>query len=269
MHMCMAWENGLHKQYLDSEKGYGLRRAFILLNRWDLVNSSTKGSFHEQFPCTLRQVMEAHIHALWIDVGGVAKLEDLRCCNGGEQQKMQPDQELIQVIMFLCDVLHYFVLTRGMKHGDVDLMEAMLPFALLRFIGGRNSHYTGEILELMQGLAKEWPEDLANFVREHCWLMNTSGKPDEFIEADRIMEEGIKDIKVTHPSKGPKIDWKYLKKLHPIIPLIRIIAEHVEHEFQTFTRYKKHTTPHDIKGIHLLQKTFTSSEANLHKYIPN
>jgi hypothetical protein len=35
-----------------------------------------------------------------------------------------------------------------------------LPRLLFRFIGGGNSNYAKEILELLQGLEKEWPEDL-------------------------------------------------------------------------------------------------------------
>ena len=36
-------------------------------------------------------------------------------------------------------------------------MEAMLPTLLYRFVGGGNQKYAIEVLELLQGLHKEWP----------------------------------------------------------------------------------------------------------------
>ncbi|KAH7917006.1 hypothetical protein BV22DRAFT_977203, partial [Leucogyrophana mollusca] len=42
--------------------------------------------------------------------------------------------------------------------GDVGRMEDLLPTLLLRFAGGGNSKYTIEVLELLQGLRREWPD---------------------------------------------------------------------------------------------------------------
>lgn len=39
-------------------------------------------------------------------------------------------------------------------------MEDMLPHLLFHFIGGRNSNYTHEILELLQSLHREWPPEV-------------------------------------------------------------------------------------------------------------
>jgi hypothetical protein len=39
-------------------------------------------------------------------------------------------------------------------------MEDMIPFMLFRFIGGKNNNYTGEMLELLQGLHREWPPEV-------------------------------------------------------------------------------------------------------------
>jgi hypothetical protein len=36
----------------------------------------------------------------------------------------------------------------------------MLPHLLFRFIGGRNSNYATEILELLQGLHREWTPEV-------------------------------------------------------------------------------------------------------------
>ena len=60
------------------------------------------------------------------------------------------------------DALQYIVLDHTIHHGDVGLMEDMLPHLLFRFIGGQNSKYANEILELLQGLHREWPADVTS-----------------------------------------------------------------------------------------------------------
>ena len=74
-----------------------------------------------------------------------------------------------------------------------------------------------------------------DFVRDHCWLINTTGKLDMFCPVDKGQEHNIKDIKVTHRSEGPNIDWAYLKKLHPAIHVIWTLTLHMEQEFGTLT----------------------------------
>ncbi|KAJ7898884.1 hypothetical protein B0H14DRAFT_2223162, partial [Mycena olivaceomarginata] len=125
-----------------------------------------------------------------------------------------------QYIMFCHDVLQYIILKSGIKHGDVGLMGDMLPDWLLRFAGGKNSNYTGEVLEMLQGLNKEWPNE-GRLPQRFCWLINQTIKSDGFLPVDEGQEHNIKDIKVTHRSQGPKVDWDYLKKLHPSINVIR------------------------------------------------
>lgn len=52
------------------------------------------------------------------------------------------------------------MLDKAVKYGDVGLMEACLPQLLLRFIGGKNSNYAIEVLELLQCLEREWPPEI-------------------------------------------------------------------------------------------------------------
>jgi hypothetical protein len=70
------------------------------------------------------------------------------------------DEVKYQSVMFTRDTLQYMVLRSAIKHGDIGVMEDMLPDLLFRFAGGKNSNYTGEILEMLQGLNKEWPSEI-------------------------------------------------------------------------------------------------------------
>lgn len=62
--------------------------------------------------------------------------------------------------MYTRDALHYIVLDNAIKSGDVGLMETFLPYLLYRFVGGGNPKYANEVLELLQGLHQEWPDEL-------------------------------------------------------------------------------------------------------------
>jgi hypothetical protein len=95
-------------------------------------------------------------------------------------------------------------------------------------------------------------------------LVNTTRKANTFCPIDQCQEHNIKDIKVTYCSEGPNIIWEYLKKLHPAIHLIRAVANHIEQEFGTYTRGKRHTIPskdRDIK-VKVLQESYHRAEYN-------
>ncbi|KAF9524140.1 hypothetical protein CPB83DRAFT_734631, partial [Crepidotus variabilis] len=69
------------------------------------------------------------------------------------------DQAFWQVVMFNCNALQYIVLDQATKRGDIGLMEDMLPHLYFRILGGGNGCYAGEVLEVMQGLYREWDKE--------------------------------------------------------------------------------------------------------------
>lgn len=80
-----------------------------------------------------------------------------------------------------------------------------------------------------------------------------------FCPVDKAQEHNIKDIKVGYRSQGPHIDWAYLKKLHPAIHVIRALTLHMEEEFGTLTREKKHTAPKRELDVDKLHKSYRES----------
>ncbi|KAM6496624.1 hypothetical protein JOM56_007097 [Amanita muscaria] len=179
LHLMMAAANTFHKQYLGTARGQGLSQAFDLLNKKGLGKTSTKGPFYHDLNEALYHVAEAHIREDWLLVGDVTSLEELRDRTSNELVALadqlveehasssalncmdvkpdnQQDQERRQTIMWNRDILQYIVLDQAIKHGDVGLMEDSLPHLLFRFIGGKNSNYATEVLELLQALNREW-----------------------------------------------------------------------------------------------------------------
>jgi hypothetical protein len=132
----------------------------------------------------LWHIGEAHIRACWLTIGKVKTLEELtmkspeslvllaeeiydkmasrNACQRlwGSDGSPPKDQYLLQSIMFNMDVLTYFNLHEAINVGDVGRMEDLLPIMVYRFAGGGNPRYPVEVLELLQCLNKEWPDDV-------------------------------------------------------------------------------------------------------------
>ncbi|KAJ2921425.1 hypothetical protein H1R20_g15670, partial [Candolleomyces eurysporus] len=185
LHLQMAFANTLHKQYLGTAGGRGLKQAFVLLNKKNLHTVRTQGPFHHDLVEALYEVANAHIRQDWLQVANVKSLAELRNRSAEELQDLathlvdgfasskamddmdragNPDAMRRQVTMFNRDVLHYIVLDQAMKSGDVGLMEAMLPTLLYRFISAGSGNYAKEVMELLQGLHRKWPPELSKFV---------------------------------------------------------------------------------------------------------
>ncbi|PBK71762.1 hypothetical protein ARMSODRAFT_1016752 [Armillaria solidipes] len=228
-HLQMAFAQSLHKQYLGTAKGQGLRKSFNVMKRKGLLTTSIRGPFHHHLDEALKHIAEARIR---IDLCSLANVDSI-----SQLRNKSPDELL----------------------------------ALAETFGGGNSKYAMEVLELLQALHQEWPEEVKNFVQEHCWMLNMSGKPDAYVSVDQMQEHNIKDIKdkivlVTYRSDGPNIKWEYLKKLHPAIPIIHSLSEHMEKQFRTLTRGKWHTIPKKEKDVQKLEKLFQDSK--YHTFMP-
>ncbi|PCH37580.1 hypothetical protein WOLCODRAFT_84034, partial [Wolfiporia cocos MD-104 SS10] len=234
----------------------------------------------------LYHILEAHICTFWHLISGVRNLCELQeqllealCtlasllikehagANTITILKSDPngaDELQIQASSFMHDTFQYVVLDRAIKYGNIGIMEGMVPHLLFRFICGHNSNYTIECLEsTVSHFADEWPPAVRDYVRKHCWLINNTGKRDGFSSIDRAQERQIADIKVTHRSQGPSIDWDYLRKLHPAIPVIQAVSTHMRSEFATWKRYKRHTSPGDKQGINQLDQVYSTSKLHV------
>lgn len=181
LHIQMAFANSIHKQHLGTAKGRGLSAAFDVLERKGLQSSHTQGPFFHDLSECLHIIADAQLREVWLEAGKVKSLADLRTKTPEElhalaeqiishhassealarlKQRNISDDIKSQSIMFLRDVIPFILLRAAVRTGDVGIMEDMIPLMLYRFIGGRNSNYAGEMLELLQGLHREWPPEV-------------------------------------------------------------------------------------------------------------
>ncbi|KAI0085961.1 hypothetical protein BDY19DRAFT_996389 [Irpex rosettiformis] len=144
-------------------------------------------------------------------------------------------------------------------------MEQMLPRLLFRFHGSGSHNYAHEVLELMQGLWKEWPLDLRRFVMRHCWIANTTGHKNGFLSFDMLQEHNIRDIKTLFAAHGPFATWDYIKRISASIPTQRKLKDHIEREFNHFRRYKGHTSPDHEEDVTDLQKKYHKGKVHVYQ----
>jgi hypothetical protein len=179
-HALIAYESSLHRQYYGTRAGFGLIHDFDLLKRKGLHAPSVQGNFHYNFQDALYHITEARIRDLWCIHGKVDKLEDLRRCSPEELHalaktivkevgsnlvlaKTNPasrDDLRHQSLQFIRDALLYIDFDYAIQHGDIGSIREHLPRLLLRFSGGHNNNYVIEMLEILQGLHHEWPDDV-------------------------------------------------------------------------------------------------------------
>jgi hypothetical protein len=196
-HLVMAFANSLHKQYLGTPAGIGgIHQAASLLKRKGLLTQSTQGPFWHHLDEVLWHIGEAHFRASWLAVGKVKSLSELKTKTPAELQSLaqtlyrehasrealvemealpdaKQDQLKHKYTMWNMDVLVYFELREAIKIGDVGRMEDLLPTLLFCFAGGGNSKYAIEVLELLQGLRKEWHPDIRYVVH---WQFECDGR---------------------------------------------------------------------------------------------
>jgi hypothetical protein len=183
MHGHLHYGTNLYKQHLGTTQTFGLAHAIDFLDRKGLNTPSTEGTFYSRLEGLILHTTIAHIRAAWLSVSGVESLADLRakhpdelldlakrivCEHASNEALLDFDQKLPaqrneyqrSIIMYNRDALDWLILSEAIKTGDVGLMERYLPRMLFRFIGGGNTNYVVEILELLQGFHREWPDDV-------------------------------------------------------------------------------------------------------------
>ncbi len=180
-HALMAVEHSIHAQYYGTQQGFGLVHAFDLLKRKGIHSPSVQGNFHNHLREALLHVTEARFRDMWCIVGKVDTLRELRNCSPVELhslasrivseyasskalrnmvvQEERCDDLLYQSVQMARDLLDYVLLDGALSSGDIGLLEDLFPRLLFRFIGGGSKNYSTEVLELLQGLHREWPAD--------------------------------------------------------------------------------------------------------------
>ncbi|KAI0681658.1 hypothetical protein BC835DRAFT_1425363 [Cytidiella melzeri] len=156
-HTQLAEKTLFHKQYYKDMSLFGLQHGFEILQRKGLHTTSVKGTSFSI--ADLRALPPYRLKAIATRI-----VQEHASTSALVQQKSKPieahDKVFMQSVQFCCDLLNYVKFDDAMKSGDVGHMGEQIPRLLFRFSGGKSSNYAIELLELLQGLQKEWPPEL-------------------------------------------------------------------------------------------------------------
>jgi hypothetical protein len=179
----IAMEHSLHSQYYGTRAGHGLVHVFDLLKHKGLHAPLVQGMYHQNIKEALNHIATAQFHDIWCTVAGMESLQELRelapeALQGLASQivlefalwdaldlatcrsKEDCDDVLSQAILWNKDILDYIALNSAISWGNIGLIQDLLPRLLFRFNGRMNSKYAIEVLELIQCLHRDWPDDL-------------------------------------------------------------------------------------------------------------
>ncbi|THV02117.1 hypothetical protein K435DRAFT_607652, partial [Dendrothele bispora CBS 962.96] len=159
------------------------------------------------------------IYRMYADAGMV---DDLRWEREFEGEG-KGDMVYENAILFLRDALISREFTDAVKAGDSGRILLVLKIWALSFRGNGRTKYAYEMLHLIHSVTSVWPKEIRNIVLNN-WLVNTTGKPDSFLEVDLMQEHLNYWIKVVYKAHGSNSSWEWLDMITPCIGILREIA---------------------------------------------
>ncbi|CUA68570.1 Callose synthase 2 [Rhizoctonia solani] len=173
------------------------------------------------------------------------------------------DEVLRNTILQTRDLLQYYSVRRAIQTGNVGWLEDLIPNLIIYFKGRENFNYAQELAEYMQWMRYDAPPGMSDAVRDHVWLVNTSGRKDGFYETDRLQEfNNGKQKKFGPPPQTTS--WEAHKEIAPAIPILGELAEKTEDLLFNFRRTRVHKDVDAELDISRLASRHISS--NLHTY---
>ncbi|KAG8694290.1 hypothetical protein FRC08_008582 [Ceratobasidium sp. 394] len=175
----------------------------------------------------------------------------------------QPDENLLISTLQTHDLLQYYSVRSAIQSGNVGWLEDLIPNLLVYFKGRENYNYALELAEAMQWMYHEASPEMRAVVRDHTWLVNTSGRPDGFYESDRLQEFNNGKQKQFGPPPQTT-SWEAHKEISPAIPVLGEIAQQLEDDLFDFHRTRVHKGASAEGDINLLANRHLTSKIHEH-----
>ncbi|KAG8784517.1 hypothetical protein FRC12_018608 [Ceratobasidium sp. 428] len=176
------------------------------------------------------------------------------------------DETLYNSILQTRDLLQYYSVRKAIQTGNVGWLEDLLPSLIVYFKGCERHNYAQELAEAMQWMCHEATPEMRDAIRDHAWLVNTSGRASAFYECDRLQEFNNGKQKQFGPPPQTT-SWEAHKEVSPAIPILGEIARQLEDDLFEFHRTKVHKDVSAELDINLLASRHLASE--VHQHTPN
>lgn len=137
----------------------------------------------------------------------------------------------------------------AIKHGHPNRILRTLKFWTPMFYAGQSYNYSNECMELLHNLLHDWPEDTAKVLLAGM-LVNTTGKPDGFLETDLDVEH--LNLRIKTRAHGTNATPDMLQKLTPSLGHVRDLTDRIYTETGVQGINEHHAKVHQHTDVKLL-----------------
>ncbi|KAG9094064.1 hypothetical protein FRC06_011195 [Ceratobasidium sp. 370] len=281
--MCLAF--CVFENHRGSIAGLGLARTVNSLQRlgFSVDMRRTRPDYHTVKECLMHD-FESRVRDLWLEETGTKTLEELNAwirdpvrtpedifAAGKHIQRTRVSRQALPLYqaelrcsgrpldaVFVESLLQnrheemFWDLRHAVKHGDVGHIEDLVPDLLVFFTGSRNTNYARQMYELLQTLYYESTDKMRYAIRENCWLVNMTGRPNGFYPVDQRQELNNGGIRSHGPAPQSGATWDDLAIASPLIPLYMDIVKHVKDSIARTQYSRVHKDPAWEKDLDVL-----------------
>ncbi|KAI4520861.1 hypothetical protein K525DRAFT_270399 [Schizophyllum commune Loenen D] len=174
------------------------------------------------------------------------------------------DMVFENAVLFLRDVLLLREFTDAIKGGDSGRIITVLESWVFSYRAQGRPQYAGETLRILHNYKKVWPPGIRDIMLRN-WLVNTTGKPNAFLEVDLLQEHLNYWIKTYFQAHGSNASWEWLATVSPCVIVLRSLANEINDALGS-KQGKRHTTPDLTKDIHELMASL--QKHNVYEVVP-
>ncbi|KAI0690244.1 hypothetical protein C8T65DRAFT_834461 [Cerioporus squamosus] len=118
--------------------------------------------------------------------------------------------------LFFRDALIMSEFNDAIKGGYSGRIIRVLKALALMYRGSGRTKYAHELLHLVHNLTQVWPKPLRDVIIKN-WLVNPTGRPNNWVPVDLLQEHMNFWIKVIYKAQGSNASWEWLKVISPVL----------------------------------------------------
>ncbi|KAL1660994.1 hypothetical protein GGF50DRAFT_26268, partial [Schizophyllum commune] len=174
------------------------------------------------------------------------------------------DQVFESAVLFLRDALLLQEFKDAIKSGDSGRVLTVLESWVFSYRGLGRVQYANEVLILLHNYKLVWPKNIRDILLQN-WLVNTTGRPDGFLEVDRLQEHLNYWIKASARICLSNASWPWLGTISPCVVILRSLSNEINSTLGA-RQGKRHATPDRTKDIDELMASLARHK--VYEYCP-
>ena len=176
--------------------------------------------------------------------------------------KAERDMVFENSCLLVNDGISHLEYLRALREGDIGAILKVLDIWTVGFhASSATGQYAQELLSLALRLKHQWSTGLKNMLTDH-WIVNPSGRPKKWQEADVVQESHNRIEKAIYGGKTyPKLSF-LSEVVSANIPMLREHANQIERFYSTWTSVS-HTEKDQSVDIQTLLQHFLHERVHI------